>query len=161
MAPYYGRNLSRQWNVIDSFNLSLGHHNLKFGVDDRHIKSPITPVAIVPLAEFLSTETVLTGTPDVSEVVGNKSATPLFNDTALFVQDEWRVHAGVTLSLGLRWDVSPPPTEEHGDNAYTLLGSIGNPASRSPAGNPTLEDRLVQSRPTAGCSVDGSRPTRT
>jgi hypothetical protein len=152
MAPYYGRNLSRQWNVIDSFNLSLGHHNLKVGVDYRHIKSPITPVAIVPLAEFLSTETVLAGAPDVSEVVGNKSATPLFNDTALFVQDEWRVHPRVTLSLGLRWDVSPPPTEEHGDDAYTLLGSIGNPASLSvaPQGTPLWKTAWYNLAPRLG-----------
>jgi hypothetical protein len=154
MAPYYGRNLSRQWNFVDSFNLSPGHHNLKFGVDYRYIKSPITPVAIVPLTEFLSTQTVLDGAPDVSEVISNKSATPLFNDTALFAQDEWRVHPRVTLSLGLRWEVDPPPTEEHGDDAYTLLGSIGNAAALSiaPQGTPLWKTAWYNLAPRLGAA---------
>jgi hypothetical protein len=154
MIPYYGKNLSRQWNLVDSFNLSLGHHNLKFGVDYRHIKSPITPAAIVPQADFFSTQTVLDGAPDVSEVVTNKSSTPLFNDTALFVQDEWRVHPRVTLSLGLRWEVDPPPTEEHGDDAYTLLGSIGNPTALSvaPQGTPLWKTAWFNLAPRLGAA---------
>jgi hypothetical protein len=38
----------------------------------------------------------------------------------------------------LRWEVDPPPTEQHGDDAYTLLGNIGDPASLSlaPQGTP-------------------------
>ena len=137
-VPYFGKNASRQWNLVDAFNLSLGHHNLKFGIDYRRIASPITPPAIVPLAEFLSTQSALDGTPELSEISNYKSATPLFNETALFVQDEWRVHRRLNLSLGLRWEVDPPPTEIHGDDAYTLLGSINNPLSLSvaPQGTP-------------------------
>jgi hypothetical protein len=138
MAPYYGMNLSRQWNLVDTLNLSLGHHNVKIGIDYRHIKSPIVTPFLIPIAEFLETQTILSGTPDVSEISNNKSATPLFNETALFVQDEWRLRPRVTVSMGLRWEVDPPPTEQHGDDAYTLLGGINKPASLSlaPQGTP-------------------------
>jgi hypothetical protein len=138
MVPYYGMNLSRQWNLVDTFNFSLGHHNVKIGIDDRHIKSPVLPPSLVPVAEFLETQTILSGTPNVTDISTFKTATPLFNEAALFVQDEWKLRPGVTVSMGLRWEVDPPPTEEHGDDAYTLLGSIDNPASLrlAPQGTP-------------------------
>lgn len=138
ITPAYSGNASRQWNIVDTLNLSSGRHNIKFGIDYRHLKSPITTASVVPLAEFLSTKTVLDGAPDLTEIFNRKSATPLFSETALFIQDEWRVHPRLNFSLGLRWEIDPPPTEEDGDDAYTLLGSISDPASLSlaPPGTP-------------------------
>jgi hypothetical protein len=152
LTSFYGKNLSRQWNLIDTLNLSVGHHNIKFGADYRHIKSPVLPASVVPLAEFLDTPAVLSGTPDVSEIFNYKSATPLFSEIALFVQDEWRLHPGLTVSLGLRWEVDPPPTEEHGDDAYTLLGSVDNPASLSlaPQGTPLWKTAWYDFAPRLG-----------
>lgn len=49
----------------------------------------------------------------------------------LFAQDELRVHPRLNLSLGLRWEVSPPPTEQHGNDAFTLLGTVSNSSSLS------------------------------
>jgi hypothetical protein len=57
------------------------------------------------------------------------NATPVFNETAAFVQDEWHITPRVTLSAGLRWEVDPPPSEANGNSAYTLQGNIGNPAT--------------------------------
>ncbi len=131
MTPYFGRNLSRQWNLIDTVTLASGHHNLKFGLDYRHIKAPIVPPNVEPYAEFTSTGTMLAGAPEITEFINYKPATPLIDETALFIQDEWHLNHRLNLSLGLRWEVNPPPTEQHGDNAYTLLGNINDPASLS------------------------------
>jgi hypothetical protein len=152
LAPDYGMNVSRQWNLVDTFNLSLGHHNVKFGIDYRHIKSPISPASVVALAEFLGTNTILNGTPDVSEIFNYKSATPLFNEAAVFVQDEWRLRPRLTISWGLRWEVDPPPTEQHGDDAYTLLGSVNNPTSLSlaPQGTPLWKTAWFNFAPRLG-----------
>jgi hypothetical protein len=134
----YGKNSSSQWNLVDTFNLSLGRHTLKFGFDYRHITSPITPPDGEGLAVWESAMELQDNTTAISEILHFKSATPLFNETALFVQDEWRLHPRINISLGLRWEVDPPPTEQHGDDAYTLLGNIGDPASLSlaPQGTP-------------------------
>lgn len=138
LTPYFGRNLSRQWNLIDTVTLSSGHHNLKFGLDYRHIKAPIVPPNVEPYAEFTSTGTMLAGAPEITEFISYKPATPLIDETALFIQDEWHLNHRLNLSLGLRWEVNPPPTEQHGDNAYTLLGNINDPGSLSlaPQGTP-------------------------
>jgi hypothetical protein len=134
----YGKNSSQQWNLVDTFNLSLGRHTLKFGIDYRHITSPITPPDVQPFIEYLSAIELQDNATSFSEVFDAKGATPVSNETALFIQDEWRLRPRLTLSLGLRWEVDPPPTEQHGDAAYTLLGNIDDPASLSlaPQGTP-------------------------
>ena len=138
LEPFYGKNSSRQWNLADTLNLSLGRHTLKFGVDYRHIKSPITPPDLEPFTEWTSVAELQQNTTALSYIRAFKGATPQFNETALFIQDEWRLHPRLSISLGLRWEVDPPPTEQHGDDAYTLLGNIGDPASLSlaPQGTP-------------------------
>ncbi len=133
LTTYYGFNLSRQWNAVDTTSLLAGRHNLKFGVDYRHIKAPVTPATVEPYAEFLSPAHTVAGTTDLTEFINRRSATPLFSETAVFAQDEWRLHPRLTLSMGLRWEVDPPPTEQHGYDALTLLGSVSNPSSLSVA----------------------------
>jgi hypothetical protein len=138
LFPSYGKNSSQQWNLVDTFNLSLGRHTLKFGFDYRHITSPITPPDAQAVSEWDTSMELQENTTAVSYIYNFKSATPLFNETALFLQDEWRLHPRINISLGLRWDVDPPPTGQHGNDAYTLLGNIGDPASLSlaPRGTP-------------------------
>jgi hypothetical protein len=138
LEPSFGKNSSRQWNVVDTLNLSLGRHSLKLGIDYRHIKSPITPADVQTITEWTSATSLQDNTTALSEFFNQKAATPLFDETALFVQDEWKLRPRLNISLGLRWEVNPPPTEQHGDDAYTLLGNIGNPASLSlaPQGTP-------------------------
>ena len=128
-----GANLGRQWNIVDTISILSGHHNLKFGVDYRHIKSPLKPPDDEPVAEYLDASEVITNSAYLAEFVDWKSSTPVFNETAVFAEDEWRVHPRLTLSLGLRWEIDPPPTELHGDDAYTLSGNIGDLASLSVA----------------------------
>jgi hypothetical protein len=152
LTTYYGLNLSRQWNLVDSTSLLVGHHNLKFGVDFRHIKSPVTPSNVEPYAEFLTPAQVLSGTTYLTEFINRKVATPLFNETAVFGQDEWRLHPRITISMGLRWEVDPPPTEQHGDDAFTLSGSLGNPSSLSvaPQGTPLWKTPWLNFAPRLG-----------
>ena len=138
LLPAYGKNAGRQWNLVDTFDLALGHHTVKIGVDYRYIKSPFAPPSVEAVTEWTSATQIQANTSALSEFFNFKSATPLFNETALFVQDEWRPRPRIGLSLGLRWQVNPPPTEQHGNDAYTLLGNIADPASLSvaPQGTP-------------------------
>ena len=159
-APF-GRNLSRQWNLVDTLSLSSGHHNFKFGVDHRQIRSPLTPPDTEPFAEFLSPQTILAGAADVTLFIGNKPSTPRFNELALFAQDEWRPHPSLSLSLGVRWEVDPPPTGEHGNDAYTISGSLSDPASLSlePQGTPLWKTAWSNFAPRLGVAwIAHSRP---
>lgn len=132
------QNLARQWNVVDTFSASVGRHQLKVGFDYRHIRSPLRPSDLLAEAEFVGGTSILDGTPTAANALAYRSATPLFNETAAFLEDDWKVHPRLSLSFGLRWEVDPPPTEASGDDAYTLQGSIATPQSLTlaPHGTP-------------------------
>src|SRR5882672_8803757 len=44
---------------------------------------------------------------------------PLYTNFSAFAQDEWRVTQRLNLSLGLRWEVNPPPDVTQGLKPYT------------------------------------------
>jgi len=136
IATTNAANQGRQWNAVDSLSLSSGTHQFKFGVDYRWIESPTIQTNLL--------EGIFSG---VSPVLNNAStlivfnrlpSIPVFNEVSVFAQDEWRIKENLSLSLGLRWEVNPPPTEANGHNAYTLLGSLSNPSSLAlaPEGTP-------------------------
>jgi hypothetical protein len=126
-----GRNLSRQWNIVDSSSASFGHHQVKVGIDYRRVKAPLRPTDPELFTEFTSAAAVLNGVPSVPEIFRFVAATPIYNETGVFVQDEWRVAPRVSISAGLRWDLDPAPGEANGHEAYTLAGSITTPSSLS------------------------------
>ncbi len=152
MVDYNTRSMGRQWNLVDTVSLLRRKHTLKFGIDFRHIKSPLTPPGLEPYTVFTSPDEILSGAPIAPYVFRFLPATPLFNQTALFLQDEWRVDPRLNLSLGLRWELSPPPTEEHGNDAYTVLGNIDDPASLTlaPKGTPLWKTAWYNFAPRAG-----------
>jgi hypothetical protein len=152
LSAYNTRNQGRQWNVIDTVGILRGNHSLRFGIDYRHIKSPLAPPNVEPYAVFTDPTQILDDAPAAPYVFRFLPATPQFNQTALFAQDEWRVRPGLNLSLGLRWELNPPPTEQHGDDAYTLLGNVNVPSSLSvaPQGTPLWKTAWYNFAPRLG-----------
>jgi hypothetical protein len=124
-------NETRQWNLVDLLHTSVGHHQYTLGVDYRRIQSPITPVNVEAVAVYDTAASVVNNQTLEEILAKSLPATPIYNEFAAFVQDEWQVAPRLGLSLGLRWEVNPPPSEQHGDDAYTLLGNVANPGSVS------------------------------
>lgn len=131
-------NRLRQWNLIETFSVVSGHHQFKGGVDYRRIVSPTNPASPQISSIYTSVQQVLSNRASSVSPSDTLKATPIFNATAVFFQDEWRVTPRLNLSLGLRWEVNPPPHGASGQDAYTLLGSLDNPSSLSlsPRGTP-------------------------
>jgi Carboxypeptidase regulatory-like domain/TonB-dependent Receptor Plug Domain len=152
LSPYNARNSGRQWNPVDTISLLEGDHTLKFGVDYRYIKSVIAPPDVEPYAIFTDPQQILSGRPAIPYVFSFLQATPVFHQIAFFGQDEWRVHPRLHLSLGLRWEMNPPPTEQHGNDAYTLLGDINVPSSLTlaPRGTPLWKTTWYNFAPRLG-----------
>ena len=129
LATTNSSNANHQWNAVDTTAISLGHHQLKLGVDYRRINSPLAPASPLVEAVYTSRQQLLTN--EALEVVleNEVSSEPVFNQFAAFAQDEWHVSSSLNLSFGLRWEIDPPPTEAHGNGAFTLQGNIADPSS--------------------------------
>jgi hypothetical protein len=129
LDSYKGGNSIRQWNVTDTLSLSLGRHQIRFGLDERHLTSPLDPAAIAVYPYFYTRADLEANQTSYLFMQKNDSARPTFNEFSAFVQDEWHVRPTVSISGGLRWDVNPAPGAADGHSPYTVLGNVYAPAS--------------------------------
>jgi hypothetical protein len=120
-----------QPNATDTFSWSHGRHLFKFGADYRQTtayynngnisRSPYVAYGWTTAAQ------VLANTPNYT-AENELRVDPTSKNLGLFAQDEWRVRPRLSLSLGLRWDLTPAPSNS-GAQAYTYTGDINNPST--------------------------------
>ncbi|HEY1501212.1 MAG TPA: TonB-dependent receptor [Acidobacteriaceae bacterium] len=115
----------RQYNITDSYSWTVGHHSLKFGIDWRRLSTYASPILAREFAEFTSENAVLANDVGASGYIQAYSQSPspvepLYKNFSAFAQDEWSASTRLSLSLGLRWDVNPAPTNQAGPPPYTL-----------------------------------------
>jgi len=154
LREFNAGNRLRQWNLTDTFTVALGRHQLKLGFDYRRIVSPNSPPFPAIQAQYTSAQSVLNNKAPAVLVQNNLSATPIFNETAAFAQDQWHVAPRLNISFGVRWEVDPPPHGANGQDAYTLLGSVGNPSSLTlaPRGTPLWHTTWYNFAPRLGAA---------
>lgn len=142
----------RQWNLVDTVNLSLGRHQLKFGVDYRRL-APFAfqsdPTGVVLDYLYFSTSAIQTNSPFTTSQL-NAPAYPLYTNLSAFAQDEWRVASRLSLSMGLRWEVNPAPGVTHGVKPYALQGSSPSTWTLAPEGTPLWQTTWFNFAPRLG-----------
>ena len=140
--PYYllepQSNKQRQINVVDSLTHTIGRHNLKYGVDYRRL---LTSEELPPLWEvgyYFDEASVLANDPAglfvYTQAINMKAA---LSNYSLYAQDEWKATPRLSASLGVRWDLNPPPTDVNGNTPYTVnqitdLSTVAIAAKNSP-----------------------------
>jgi len=143
--------VQRQWNLVDTVDLSWGRHHFKFGIDYRRLTPIATPPNSAHLFDYFS----------VAAVQANRALTiavstvpfyPLYTNFSAFAQDEWRMSHKLSLSLGLRWDVNPAPGVTQGSNAYTVQGSGPNTWALAPQGTPLWQTAWYNFAPRLGAA---------
>jgi hypothetical protein len=127
----YGR-FQYQPNITEALTWTHGKHLFKFGATwmqttayfDRGIYSR------GPLVDyhFTSAAQILSGVPGTQQVNVFERQDPTFKQWGIYAQDEWRVLPRLSLSMGLRWELAPPPSIS-GAQSYTYTGNINNPSS--------------------------------
>jgi hypothetical protein len=118
----------RQWEAVDTLGWKEKNHFFRFGFDYRRIDSFGNSGSPEIEYTYSSAQSVLANLP--STYVGiSTPQSPAFTTLGTFLEDEWRVSPSLSLALGLRWELSPPPTVTSGLPSRTVNGDFGNPSS--------------------------------
>ena len=100
---------------------SLGHHTLRAGIDYRRLATTQAAPSIYQFAIFNSYAELMANTAgNVTMERFSGDVNPVYTNFSSFLQDEWKVTSRLSLSLGVRWDVNPPPTDSNGNIPYNL-----------------------------------------
>jgi len=107
-------NVQRQLNFGDTFSLTEGTHQFKFGVDWRRL-TPTSNFASNSILTFGNAYSDLqAGTLENFSVGADGGPTNLLvNAYSLYAQDTWKTTNKLTLTYGLRWEINPPPTSSN------------------------------------------------
>src|SRR5262249_50853917 len=102
-------------------------------------------------ATFSSQQQVVSGTAGTATVLASVPMNPIYWNLSLFGQDAWRPSAHLSLDLGLRWELNPPPTEANGHHPVTVTQIAKLAAMQlAPLGTPLWETRYNSFAPRFG-----------
>ena len=113
-------NTQKQYNLTDTYTWAVNRHTLKFGIDWLRLSTYALPYTVDEAMAFFSEGSVLANTADFASSAPLSSAEPVYKNFSAFAEDEWKVAPRLSLSLGLRWDVNPPPINARGPSPYTV-----------------------------------------
>jgi hypothetical protein len=123
---------------VDTQQFTIGHHALKVGIDYRRLQMLQqvnqfeATMLYISAAQFLANATL------TSQIISSGvPPEPIFWNLSAFAQDEWRISRRNSVSMGLRWDLNPPPSNGNGI-LPPVLNQVTNlaTASLAPAGTP-------------------------
>ena len=141
----------KQWNLIETVSFSSGRHQLKFGVDYRRLAPFAIPPNPAALYVYFSEAAVQSNS--AFGIISNSAPLyPLYSNLSSFAQDEWRLSKHLHISLGLRWDVNPPPGVRQGLMPYTVQGNGPDNWALAPQGTPLWHTAWYNFAPRLGAA---------
>jgi hypothetical protein len=103
------RRVNTMYQVDDSISHQRGAHAIRLGIDVIHNDSTITfPRAVRGAYTFASLANFLSGiynTSGFTQTFGSSAASQRNPNLGAYAQDEWKLRSGLTVNLGLRYDL--------------------------------------------------------
>jgi hypothetical protein len=126
----------KQWNMVDTFGVAWGHHQMKVGFDIRRLYPEVLPGTPSVSYLYFSEASIQANNADLGVATAEAPAYPLYTNVSTFVQDEWKASQRLSLSMGLRWEVNPAPGAARGSLPYTVTGQDFATLALAPQGTP-------------------------
>jgi hypothetical protein len=145
VAPH--KFLQNSYQVHDDLVWSKGSHVFKFGGNVERLQHnslisswPGSRIGFTSLSNFLTNKpTSITAVIDPAHNLTERGVRQAI--FGAYVQDDWRWHRNLTLNLGLRYEASTVPSEEHGKLATLINITDTAPHLGDPYfSNPTLHN---------------------
>jgi hypothetical protein len=145
-------NRSTQLNFANDLTVLRGTHQVKVGIDYRALYLDLRPYPsaleyeVDSVPDFLSSGQALA----IYGVSTNPSYF-LSQATSLYAQDSWRATPRLTLTYGLRWELSPAPTGR-GNTKMASWTNVENPGelALAPFGTPIWKTIYTSFAPRVG-----------
>jgi hypothetical protein len=153
------RNQVSQWNVVNDLSVTRGAHQLKVGIDYRRL--PIQQAGFKSSVNYLPLDAVQFASQVTVSAISNSVTNPAdfyFQSFSAYAQDRWKIGPRLSLTYGLRWELSPPPSAEAG-TSFASWQNVDNPAqiALAPAGTPPWKTTYANFAPRVGVAW---RPTQ-
>jgi hypothetical protein len=131
----------RQFNIVDNLSVTMGNHQLKFGVDYRWLAPFSSPFSYRQFSEFLGVTSapggILSGKAFLGAAFTFQSNALLSQNFSLYGQDTWKIRPRLTLTYGLRWDINARlKGKNRANDPFTVIG-LSNPATMTLAARGT------------------------
>lgn len=144
-------NYQRQFNIVNNFSWVIGKHQLKFGGDFRRMLPQSRFRTYGISYQFASMEAALNTGINTSTVQFLAPPADVgFNNYSFFANDAWRIHRKLTLTLGLRWEIIPPPSSK--ERPLFRISQVDDllTATMAPAGASLFKTRYTDFAPRFG-----------
>jgi hypothetical protein len=151
----------RQINLVDNLSLTLGSHQLKFGVDYRWLSPFSNPFSYRQYAQFSGvtcpamppcTGSAVSGTAQLAEASAFQGDALLTRNFSFYGQDTWKITPRFTITYGLRWDINPPLRGKNLSNDPFTVDGLNDPATMTlaPRGTPLYQTTYGNVAPRLG-----------